>query len=84
MDKIFHFIKQQRGTTTGTKMAPPYDVIFGGDLEEIFFSDCDISPNVWWRYIDDIFMLWQHGEKKLKKFLEILNSYHPTIKFIVN
>ena len=24
-------------------------------------------------------MLWQHGEKELKKFLEILNSYHPTI-----
>ena len=26
-------------------------------------------------------MIWQHGEKKLKKFLEILNSYHPTSKF---
>ena len=29
-------------------------------------------------------MLWQHGEKELKKFLEILNSYHSTIKFIAN
>ena len=29
-------------------------------------------------------MLWQHGEKELKKFLEILNSYHPTIKFTAN
>ena len=29
-------------------------------------------------------MLWQHGEKALKKFLEILNSYHPTIKFTAN
>ena len=78
------FYKQLRGTAIGTKMAPPYAIIFLGDLEERFFSDCDISSLVWWRYIDDIFMLWQHGEKALKKFLEILNSYHPTIKFTAN
>ena len=65
-------------------MVPPYAIIFLGDLEERFFSDCDISPLVWWQYIDNIFMLWQHGEKALKKFLEILNSYHPTIKFTAN
>ena len=65
-------------------MAPPYAIIFWGYLEERFFSDCDIAPVVWWRYIEDIFMLWQHGEKELKKFLEILNSYHPTIKFTAN
>ena len=78
------FYKQLRGTAIGTKMAPPYAIIFLGDLEERFFSDCDISPLLWWRYINDIFMLWQHGEKELKKFLEILNSYHSTIKFIAN
>ena len=78
------FYKQLRGTAIGTKMAPPYAIIFLGDLEERFFSDCDILRLVWWRYIDDIFMLWQHGGKDLKKFIEILNSYHPTIKFTAN
>ena len=29
-------------------------------------------------------MLWDHGGKELKKFLEILNSYHHTIKFTAN
>ena len=29
-------------------------------------------------------MISQHGEKELKKFLDILNSYHPTIMFIAN
>ena len=29
-------------------------------------------------------MLWQHGEKELKMFLEFLNCYHPTIKFTTN
>ena len=36
---------------------------------------------MWWRYIDDIFFLWEHGEEKLKKFLEYLNEKHLTIKF---
>ena len=29
-------------------------------------------------------MIWQHGEKELEEFLEILNSYHATIKFTAN
>ena len=36
---------------------------------------------LWWRYIDDIFMIWQHGEDELKLFLEKLNNFHPSIKF---
>ena len=49
-------------------MAPPYAIIFMGDLEEKFLKDCDKKPLAWWRSIDDIFMLWQHGEKELKSF----------------
>ena len=52
-----------------------------GDLEEKILKDCDKKPLTWWRCIDDIFMLWQHGKKELKKILEFLNCYHPTIKF---
>ena len=75
------FYKQLRGTAIGTKMAPPYAILFMGELEEKILKDCDKKPLTWWRYIDDIFMLWQHGEKEPEKFLEFLNCYHPTIKF---
>ena len=75
------FYKQLRGTAIGTKMAPPYAILFMGDLEEKILKDCDKKPLTWWRYIDDVFMLWQHGEKELENFLEFLNCYHPTIKF---
>ena len=75
------FFKQLRGTAIGTKMAPPYAIIFMGDLEERILQNCSFKPLVWWRYIDDIFLLWQHGEEKLKEFLDILNCYHPSIKF---
>ena len=75
------FFKQLRGTAIGTKMAPPYAIIFMGDLKERILQNFSFKPLVWWRYIDDIFLLWQHGEEKLKEFLDILNGYHPSIKF---
>ena len=34
-----------------------------------------------WRFIDDIFMIWTHGEEHLKSFIGFLNSIHPSIKF---
>ena len=69
--KIFEhnnsFYKQSKGIAIGSKMAPPYALIFMGDLEGKIFEDCDKKPLLaWWRYLDDIFMLWQHGENELK------------------
>ena len=51
------FYRQLRKTAIGTKIGPPYTNIFLGDLEEQFIGDCDISPLVLWRHIDDIFVL---------------------------
>ena len=75
------FYRQLQGTAIGTKMAPPYAILFLAELEERLIKNWPLKPSVWWRYIDDIFMLWQHGEDKLKEFIEYLNNCHPTIKF---
>ena len=73
---------KQKGTAIGTKFAPPYSILFMAELEEeILLSEIELKPYLWWRYIDDIFFLWEHGEEKLKKFIEYLNEKHPTIKF---
>ena len=29
-----------------------------------------------------LYLLWQYGEEKSKEFLDVLNRYHPSIKFI--
>ena len=50
--------KQLGGTAIGTKMAPPYAVLFMGKLEEEFLEAQSLKPILWWRYIDHIFMLW--------------------------
>ena len=74
-------LKQKRGTAIGTKFAPPYSILFMAELEEEISSEIELKPYLWWKYIDDIFFLWEHGEEKLKKFIEYLNEKHPTIKF---
>ena len=75
------YFKQLQGTAIGTKFAPPYVILFMGYLEDKILNSFVEKLLVWWRYIDDIFMVWQHGEEKLKEFLKILNSCHPKIKF---
>ena len=37
--------------------------------------------HTWFRYIDDIFMIWTAGLDNLKIFIDYLNNIHPTIKF---
>ena len=73
--------KQLRGTAVATKMAPAYAIIFMDSLEEEILSNSLLKPLVWWRYTDDIFIIWKRGEEELQKFLETVNCYHPTIKF---
>ena len=74
-------LKQKQGAATGTKFAPPYSILFMAELEEEILSEIELKPYLWWRYIDDIFFLWEHGKEKLKKFIEYLNDKHATIKF---
>ena len=35
----------------------------------------------WRKYIDDIFIIWQHREDQLNIFSEKLDNLHPSIKF---
>ena len=82
---IFQFdektFKQVRGTALGAKFAPSYAILFMDDLKERILNSSEKKPMIWWRYIDDIFFIWEHGEESLEKFLNKLNSFHPTIKF---
>ena len=76
-----NYYLQLHGTAMGTKMAPAYANLFMGDLEQKLLAQSPLKPLVWWRYIDDIFMIWPHGEEKLNEFVNLLNSSHETIKF---
>ena len=40
-----------------------------------------LKPFIWWRFIDEIFIIWTHWEEHLKTFIGYLISIHPSIKF---
>ena len=75
-----HFIQLHR-TAMGTRFAPAYTNLFMGDLEEKHPAQFPLKPYLWLRYIDDIFIVWTHGEDKLEDFINHINSLHNTIKF---
>ena len=73
--------KQKRGTAIGTKFASPYAILFMADFEEKILESFEKKPMIWWRYIVDIFFIWELGEESLKVFIEQVNMFHFTIKF---
>ena len=72
LKNIFEFdektFKQVTGTKIGTKFAPPY-ILFMAGLEEKILSAFEEKPMIWWRYIDNIFFIWEDGEESLEKLL---------------
>ena len=60
------------GTGIGTKFAPTYVSIFMDKLESDFLKSQELTPLLWYRYIDDVFFIWTHGEEKLASFIDDL------------
>ena len=65
----------------GTKLAPSYGNLFMTTFEDKYVYTHPQQPQLWNRFIDDIFVAWPHGMDSLIKFIEHLNTVHPTIKF---
>ena len=62
------YFKQLNGTAMGTRFAPPFATLFMGYLEDKILNSLVEKALLWWRYIDNIFMIWQHWEEKLRNF----------------
>ena len=62
-------------------MAPAFANLFMGNFEEKALGGFQDKPLFWFRYIDDIFMVWTHVNEKLDSFIAYLNNIHATIKF---
>ena len=75
------FYLQNQGTAMGTKMAPSYAILYMAKFEKEAISTYRLKPKLWLRYIDDVFMIWQHGLAELLKFVDFLNSINDTIRF---
>ncbi len=68
----------------GTPVAPTYSNIFMGWLEQQILDTFAHKPQIYLRYLNDIFIIWTHGKELLVNFIVHANQFHPTIKFTAN
>ena len=74
--------QQISGTPIGTKFSPPDTGIFMDQVERNFQQTQKFQLLVLFRHIDNIFVIWTHGENILKNFMLQFNNFNPNIKFI--
>ncbi len=67
----------------GSPLSPVVANIFMEDFENTAIATTDYQPRVWYRYVDDTFVVWQHGRAKLHDFLLHTNDLHYRIQFII-
>lgn len=65
----------------GTRIGPNYANIFMGQLEDKFLLTRTLKPFYYKRYIDDVFLIWYHGEQELLSFISDFNNAHSSISF---
>ena len=82
---IFEFngkVQQQvAGTAVGTKFPTPYECIRLDNIETKFLKAQELQPLASFRYIADIFFIWNHSEGEINKSLENLNNRKNNLKF---
>lgn len=79
--------KQIKGTAMGSNVAPSFANLFVASLEYKVQKDHNkLWPNIYFRYIDDIFFIWEGNLQDLGVFKNILNSMSSSIElnFTVN
>jgi hypothetical protein len=73
-----HYL-QISGTAMGKKFAPKYADIVLSYWEASCLPKCPLQPALYLRYLDDIFLIWNHSREAFDQFFQILNSENPNI-----
>ena len=64
----------------GKIIGPSAANIYLLDFDEAAMSGFEIKPSAFFRFLDDVFFLWNSSLSKLKEFETFLNSLIPAIK----
>ena len=51
------------------------------EYEKKALATATLKPGFWFKYVDHTLGSWAHGLENLHRFLEHINSLHPSIKF---
>ena len=75
------FYEQIEGVAMGSPLSPAIANLFMEKFEQVALDTATHKPKVWLRYVDDTFVIWNHGETELEHFLTHLNRQNPNIQF---
>ncbi|XP_071440278.1 uncharacterized protein [Hetaerina americana] len=65
----------------GSPLSPVIANFYMEKFEKSAIETISKKPKLWLRYVDDTFVIWQHGTQELNDFLRHLNNQHRAIKF---
>ena len=76
-----HFYLQSEGAAMGSPLSPIIANLYMEYFESLALESSQLQPKLWLRYVDDTFVVWQHGKDSLDSFLDHLNGIRESIKF---
>ena len=71
---------QVSGTAMGKRYAPNYANIFMANFEHEVMQKATHKPTVYQRFLDDIYIIWEHSRTELDNFINLMNSHDESIK----
>ena len=78
------FYRQLQGLFMGSSISPPLAMMYMEYFEEYLYElnvPNDIKAKEWKRYVDDCFIVYEHGDVSFNRFFNMLNNLDPYIKF---
>ena len=65
----------------GSPLSPAVANLFMEEFEKMALANATLKHGFWFRYVYNTLSSWSHGLDNLQKFLDHINSLHPSIKF---
>ena len=77
------FYEQLHGAPMGLSLSVVLANCYMEVLEEKVLQSAPRKPALWKRYVDDVLLIWEHGEEHLDEFHRLINRYCDDINFTV-
>ncbi len=72
--------RQSSGLPMGGRLSPILANIYMENLEYAVLCTAPAIPKLYFRYVDDVFVLWNEEQGSHRQFLDRLNQQHPSIE----
>ena len=77
------FYRQKFGCAMGGNLSPVLANLYMEYFESVLLPQIKPADMIWYRYVDDIFTIWNDSWGSFDTFFQKLNSFAPSIKFKV-